>query len=66
MIVRTTADWVASESPSGGRSLSSAERHALVRMRQELGNGDGPDLDMARALIESLLTHGVKLEQERY
>ena len=66
MIVRTTADWVASESPHGGQPLSSVERHALVRMRQELGSSEGPDLDMARALIDSLLTHGVKVEQERY
>jgi Uncharacterized protein conserved in bacteria C-term(DUF2220) len=65
-IVRTTADWVASESQHGGRPLSSVERQALVRMRQELGDGEGPDLDIARALIESLLKHGVKLEQERY
>jgi len=66
MIVRTTADWVASESQHGGRPLSSVERHALVRMRRELGDDEGSDLDMARAVIDSLLSHGVKLEQERY
>lgn len=66
MLVRTTADWVASESSHGGRPLSSIERHALIRLRQELAEAEGPDVDSARALIDSLLAHGVKLEQERY
>jgi len=66
MLLRTTADWVASESSSGGRPLSSNERHALIRMRQELANAEGADVDSARALIDSLIEHGVKLEQERY
>lgn len=66
MLVRTTANWVASESSSGGRQLSSIERQALVRMRQELAGEAGPDVDSARALIDALLYHGVKLEQERY
>jgi hypothetical protein len=65
-LVRTTAAWVASESVSGGRPLSSTERHALVRMRQELNEAEGPDVDSACALIDALLDHGVKLEQERY
>lgn len=65
-LVRTTAEWVASESSSGGRPLSSVERHALARMRKELAGADGPDVDTARALIDALLEHGVKLEQERY
>lgn len=42
------------------------ERHALVRMRQELADIEGSDVDSARALIDALLEHGVKLEQERY
>ena len=66
MLVRTTADWVASESPFGGRPLSPMQRHALVRMRQDLANTEGSDIDSARALIDSLIEHGVKLEQERY
>jgi hypothetical protein len=66
MFLRTTADWVASESSFGGRPLSPLERHALARMRQELADTEGPDVNSARALIDSLLAHGVKLEQERY
>jgi hypothetical protein len=66
MLVRTTADWVASESASGGRPLSSIERQALVRMRQELAGDQGSDIDSARAIIDAILDHGVKLEQERY
>ena len=66
MLLRTTADWVASESSFGGRPLSPLERHALARMRQELADTEGADVDSARALIDSLLEHGVKLEQERY
>ena len=34
MLLRTTADWVASESSFGSRPLSPLERPALVRMRQ--------------------------------
>ena len=66
MPVRTTADWVAHESPHGGRVLSASERQALHRMRAELSRVVGSDFDAARALIDSLLEHGVKLEQERY
>jgi len=65
-LVRTTAEWVAAESSSGGRPLSSIERHALVRIRQELVDAEGADVDSVRALIDALLDHGVKLEQERY
>ncbi len=66
MLLRTTADWVASESLNGGRPLSSLERQVLVRLRQELGESEGADVGSARALIDSLLEHGVKIEQERY
>jgi hypothetical protein len=48
------------------RPLSPPERHALGRMRQELAEAEGADVNSARALIDSLLEHGVKLEQERY
>jgi len=64
--MRTTAEWVAAEAPSGGRTLSSVERQALTRMRKELASAEGPDVHSARALIDALLTHGMKLEQERY
>jgi hypothetical protein len=66
MPVRTTADWVVHESPHGGRVLSTSERQALHRMRVELSRAVGSDFDAARALIDSLIEHGVKLEQERY
>ena len=65
-LMRTTAEWVAAEASSGGRPLSKVERQALVRMRKELASADGPDVDSARALIDALLEHGMKLEQERY
>jgi hypothetical protein len=65
-LVRTTAEWVAAEASSGGRPLSSVERQALTRMRKELASAEGPDVDSARALIDALLEHGMKLEQERY
>jgi hypothetical protein len=65
-LVRTTASWVAAESSSGGRPLSGAERQALVRLRKELAGIAGADIESARTLIDALLEHGVKLEQERY
>jgi hypothetical protein len=65
-LVRTTAEWVGAESSSGGRPLSSIERHALARIRRELADAEGADVDSVRALIDALLDHGVKLEQERY
>jgi hypothetical protein len=65
-LVRTTAGWVAAEASSGGRPLSSVERQALARMKKEWAGAEGPDVDSALALIDALLEHGVKLEQERY
>ena len=35
-------------------------------LRQELLGTEGPDIESARALIDALLDHGVKIEQERY
>jgi hypothetical protein len=66
MPVRTTADWVARESAHGGRALSAMERQALHRMREELDHAEGLDFDAARAVIDSLLEGGMKLEQERW
>jgi hypothetical protein len=66
MPVRTTADWVARESAHGGRALSAMEREALRRMREELDHAEGLDFDAARAVIDSLLESGTKLEQERW
>ena len=52
-----------------GRRSSSPqvhERQALARMRSELASTKGPDIDDALRLIDALLKHGVKIEQERY
>ena len=65
-LMRTTAEWVAAEASSGGRPLSNVERQAFARMKKELLNAEGPDVDSARALIDALLEHGMKLEQVRY
>jgi len=65
-LLRTTAEWVASESSAGDRPLSGIERQALARMRSELASTKGPDIDDALRLIDALLKHGVKIEQERY
>jgi hypothetical protein len=35
-------------------------------MREDLSHAAGSDFDAARDVIDSLLQHGVKLEQERY
>jgi len=63
---RTTADWVAVESRREARALSGLERAALSRIRAELAPHEGGDVASARDLIDALLEHGVKLEQERY
>jgi hypothetical protein len=65
-LFRTTADWVAAESGRGGRRLSGAECTALVHLRTGLESLDAPDATAARQLIESILKHDVKIEQERY
>lgn len=65
-LFRTSADWVRSESKSGGRSLSGPERGALARMRSALGESVEEDRAEARLLIDALLETGVKLEQERF
>jgi len=65
-LVRTTAAWLASESSSGGRPLTSVERQALVRTRGELARVAGADIEDALALLDALLDCGVKVEQERY
>lgn len=65
-IFRTTADWLAAESSAGGRPLTSVERQALARMRGQLADLAGSDIEDAIALIDALLKHGIKIEQERY
>lgn len=63
---RTTPEWVATESARGGRPLSSFEKGALQRLRAELEAVQGTDVATARQVIDVLLEHGVKLEQERF
>ena len=42
------------------------EREVLRRMREELDHAEGLDFDAARAVVDSLLEGGMKLEQERW
>lgn len=63
---RTTPEWVTAESARGGRHLSGLERSALTRLRAELESLPGADIATACELISALLTHGKKLEQERF
>jgi hypothetical protein len=65
-IFRTTADWIATESANGGRPLTGVERQALVRLRRELADAAGADVQDAVAMLDALLEYGVKVEQERY
>lgn len=65
-ILRTTAEWVAAESSAGGRPLTGVERQALARMRRQLLDIAGSDIQDAIAVIDALLKHGIKIEQERY
>jgi hypothetical protein len=64
--LRTTATWVRSESPRGGKRLSGLERAALRRLRAELQVITDADGATARDLIDSLLEYGRKIEQERF
>jgi hypothetical protein len=65
-LLRTTADWVAAEAPRGGKPLATLERSALARLRAELQAVNGADVIAVCELIDALLTHGTKLEQERF
>jgi hypothetical protein len=49
--------------------LEAADRAALRRLRGQLtsaSGADAPDVQDAVALLDTLLAHGVKVEQERY
>jgi hypothetical protein len=63
---RTTPEWLNTESLRGGRPLSLFEREALRRLRTELESETGHDITTACQLIDVLLHHGVKVEQERF
>jgi hypothetical protein len=69
-LVRTTADWVrGAAGEGGGAPLESSDRAALRRLRTQLTTGPcaaADDVRNALAVLDALLTFGVKLEQERY
>jgi hypothetical protein len=69
-LFRTTADWVRTVSAlGGGKPLEPSDRSALRRLRAQLATGPWTEADDVRtvlAVLETLLTSDVKLEQERY
>jgi Uncharacterized protein conserved in bacteria C-term(DUF2220) len=65
-LFRTTAAWVEGEIAGGGRLLSGSEKHGLRRLQTELESASGSDIFGVRDLIDVLLKHGIKLEQERF
>lgn len=69
-LFRTTADWVRRASGEGGGvPLESSDQVALRRLGRQLTTGPcaaADDVRAALAVVEALLTFGVKLEQERY
>jgi hypothetical protein len=69
-LFRTTAEWVGTASAAGGgRPLEPSDRSSLRRLRAQLTTGPWAKADDVRtvlAVLETLLTLDVKLEQERY
>jgi len=65
-LFRTTATWVESEAPTGGRSLSTDELEALRRLKSQLNAAEGEDIRTANELINKLLDIQIRMEQERY
>ena len=65
-LFRTTAAWVEAEIVAGARALSGSEKHGLRRLQTELEPASGSDVAGVRDLIDVLLKHGIKLEQERF
>jgi hypothetical protein len=65
-LFRTTAAWVEGEIAAGGRLLSGSEKHGLRRLQTELESTSGSDIFGVRDVIDVLLKHGIKLEQERF
>jgi hypothetical protein len=65
-LFRTTATWVESEAPTGGRRLSTDELEALRRLKSQLKAAEGEDIRAANELINKLLEIQIRLEQERY
>jgi Wadjet anti plasmid transformation system JetA-like protein len=68
-LARTTAAWLTEVAHRGGTPLGEGERAGLERLRREvlaLSSAGGTDVAGAVALIDALLSLGVKIEQERY
>jgi hypothetical protein len=65
-LFRTTAEWVSSQLARGGRRLSAAEAEALDRLKLQVSRVSGQDTLSACELIDILLVHQIRLEQERY
>ncbi len=65
-LFRTTAAWIESEIPRGGRPLTPPEAEALDRLKSQVSSVVGEDTHCASELIDKLLEHGIRIEQERY
>jgi Wadjet anti plasmid transformation system JetA-like protein len=65
-LFRTTAAWVESELHRGGRRLSTAEIEGLRRLKSIVVAETNEDTASASELIDKLLEHGIRIEQERY
>ena len=63
---RTTAAWVESEIPRGGRPLTAPEVEALHRLKSQVSRVVGEDTQCASELIDKLVNHGIRIEQERF
>jgi hypothetical protein len=68
-LFRADRAWLDSElAARAGTPLTAGEHAALERLRRDLDRGAqslAPDVGQALALLDGLLTHGMKLEQER-
>jgi hypothetical protein len=65
-LFRTTAAWVESEIPRGGRPLTAPEVEALQRLKSQVSPVVGEDTQCASELIDKLVRHGIRIEQERF
>jgi hypothetical protein len=65
-LFRTTAEWVSSQIARGGRRLSAAEAEALERLKLQVSKVSGQDTFTACELIDKLLVHQIRIEQERF
>jgi hypothetical protein len=65
-LFRTTAAWVESEIPRGGKPLTAPEVEALQRLKSQVSPVAGEDTRCASELIDKLVEHGIRIEQERF